>query len=148
MNIKNRNFNNIRFWTSIIICTLPFFVFTARLVDWQIINTEQYRKRAQNNSSYVIKTDAMRGEILDRDGEGIVINSTGYRVVIDKVELEKDRENYVIAKSISLLTKLKVPWRDMLPISFENDSYIFMEGKDSQISSLKKYLKLGNDAPA
>lgn len=148
MNIKNRNFNNIRFWTSIIICTLPFFVFTARLIDWQIINTEQYRKRAQNNSSYVIKTDAMRGEILDRDGEGIVINSTGYRVVIDKVELEKDRENYVIAKSISLLTKLKVPWRDMLPISFENDSYIFMEGKDSQISSLKKYLKLGNDATA
>ncbi len=127
---------------------MPFLVFAIRLVDWQIINVEQYRKRAQNNSAYVIKTDAMRGEILDRDGEGIVINSTGYRVVIDRVDLEKDKENYVIAKSISLLKRLGVPWRDMLPINLELDSYVFIEGKDSQISSLKKYLKLSNEASA
>lgn len=127
---------------------MPFLVFAVRLVDWQIINVEQYRKRAQNNSAYVIKTDAMRGEILDRDGEGIVINSTGYRVVIDRVDLEKDKENYVIAKSISLLKRLGVPWRDMLPINLELDSYVFIEGKDSQISSLKKYLKLSNEASA
>lgn len=146
--IKDAKINNKRFIISIILSILPFFVFAARLVDWQIINVEHYRKRAQNNSAYIIKTDAIRGEIVDKDGEGIVINSTGYRVVIDRMGLEKDRENYVIVKAVNLLERLGVPWRDVLPIVTKNGIYEFTEDKENLISSLKKYLKLKNDATA
>lgn len=146
--IKQVKDNNKRFITTITILFVPFFIFTARLIDWQIINTDIYKKRAQNNSAYTIKTDAIRGEIVDKDGEGIVINSTGYRVIIDRVEAGKDNENYVITKAVSLLESLHVPWRDTLPISMDKDEYIFVEGKDSQVSSLKKYLNLGSEASA
>ena len=147
-NIKQVKQNNKRFIVAALILIIPFFTFTARLIDWQIINTDYYKKRAQNNSAYTIKTEAVRGEIVDKDGEGIVINSTGYRVVIDRVEAGKDRENYVITKAVSLLESLNVPWRDTLPIGMNGEEYIFIEGKDSQVSLLKKYLRLRSSANA
>lgn len=127
---------------------VPFLVFTFRLVDWQIINTDYYKKRAQNNSTYSIKTDGIRGEIVDKDGEGIVINATGYRIVIDRIKVQKDKENYIIAKSVELLESLKIPWRDSLPIKIKNDEYIFVECQNSRVSSLKKFLNLKDTATA
>ena len=146
--INDVKLNEKRFKTTLIIGTLPFVIFAMRLVDWQIINFEHYKQRALNNSAYIIKTSALRGEILDRDGEGIVVNSTGYRVIIDRVEATKENENYVIAKSVKLLESLGVSWRDSLPIAVENGNFKFTEEKNSQISSLKKYLRLKNDATA
>lgn len=119
---------------------IPFVVYTARLVDWQLINDDDYRKRAESSNSYSIKTDAIRGEIVGSEGEGIVINSTGYRVVVDRLQTGKERENYVIAKAVELLDKLKVNWIDVLPIGIKDNQYIFLENRGSQISSLKKFL--------
>lgn len=143
--VKN---NNKRFIAVIIILIIPFCIFSARLVDWQIINTDYYKERAQNNSAYTIKTDAVRGEIVDKDGEGIVINSTGYRVIIDRIEAGRDNENYVIIKAVELLESLNVAWRDTLPIVVDGDSYVFTEGKDGQISLLRRYLRVGVDSDA
>lgn len=146
INIKKFKFKNARFIISVILTFVPFIIFTIRLIDWQIINTEYYKKRAQNNSAYIIKTEAIRGEILDKDGEGLVINSTGYRAVIDRIEAGKNNENYVIAKSVSLLESLGIPWRDNFPIRVDGENYVFSDDKDSQINALKKYLNLNGDA--
>ena len=146
--INDVKLNPKRFKATIIIGVLPFVVFAIRLIDWQIINFEQYKQRALNNSAYIIKTSALRGEILDKDGEGIVINSTGYRAIIDRVEAGKENENYVIAKSVKLLESLGVSWRDSLPITLEGGKFAFAEDKNSQISALKKYLRLENEATA
>lgn len=149
INIKrNKNKVNKRFLFTIILTLVPFVVFTVRLVDWQIINTNYYKSRARNNSAYTIKTEAMRGEILDKDGVGIVINSTGYRIVVDKSKSEKDKENYTIAKAVGLLESLNVSWRDTLPIKIKDNKYVFSEGKNSQVNLLRRYLKLNNDADA
>lgn len=146
--ITNVKYNRVRFFTVAALVFIPFLVFTFRLVDWQIINTDYYKKRAQNNNTYSIKTDGIRGEIVDRDGVGIVINSTGYRIIIDRIKVEKDKENYIIAKSIELLESLKIPWRDSLPITLKNDEYIFADGENSRISSLKNFLNLKDSATA
>lgn len=146
--IKNENLNSKRFLVCLIILVLPFFLFTARLVDWQIINADQYRKRAQNNSAYLIKTSAPRGEIVDKDGEGIVVNSTGYRVIIDRIEAGRENENYVISKAVNLLEILNVSWRDTLPIIVESGTYKFSNEKESQVLALKKYLRIKSDATA
>ena len=146
--IKNENLNSKRFLVCLIILVLPFFLFTARLVDWQIINADQYRKRAQNNSAYLIKTSAPRGEIVDKDGEGIVVNSTGYRVIIDRIEAGRENENYVISEAVNLLEILNVSWRDTLPIIVESGTYKFSNEKESQVLALKKYLRIKSDATA
>lgn len=146
--IKNENLNSKRFLVCLIILFLPFFLFTARLVDWQIINADQYRKRAQNNSAYLIKTSAPRGEIVDKDGEGIVVNSTGYRVIIDRIEAGRESENYVISEAVNLLEILNVSWRDTLPIIVESGTYKFSNEKESQVLALKKYLRIKSDATA
>ena len=72
--------------TVCIIITLAFFVlFTARLVDWQIVHGSEYRELAKRSTSYTVQTDATRGEILDKNGDGIVVNTTHYKIVIDKL---------------------------------------------------------------
>lgn len=146
--INQAQYPEKRFYTILSLVFLPFLIFVYRLVDWQIINTDYYKERAQNNSAYVIKTHGMRGEIVDKDGEGIVVNSTGYRVIIDRIATPKDRENYVIAKSIELLEALKISWRDCLPITLKDEQFAFVEGQSRHISALKRFLKLKDTATA
>ncbi len=70
--------------TVCIIITLVFFaMFTFRLVDWQLINGEKYKELSTRSTSYTVKTDATRGEILDKDGNGLIVNTTHYKIVID-----------------------------------------------------------------
>ena len=49
------------------VCVLAFFgIFVYKMVDWQILNFEYYKKRANSSNVYFIKTDAVRGEIWIR----------------------------------------------------------------------------------
>ncbi len=101
------------------VITFAFFaLFTARLADWQLINGEKYRAIAATAEAEVEKSEAVRGQILDRNGKGLVVNQTSYRVVIDKKELNSvdlkattdnleqifDGENVGFNKSFSLDT--------------------------------------------
>ena len=73
------------------VITFAFFaLFTARLADWQLINGEKYRAIAASTEAEEEKSEAVRGQILDRNGKGLVVNQTSYRVVVDKNRLESD----------------------------------------------------------
>ena len=56
---------NIRWFIILGVLIIFMFVFVQRLVDWQIINGDYYKEKAISSSSYVVNTDAKRGEILD-----------------------------------------------------------------------------------
>ena len=43
-------------------------VFTLRLIDWQIINGQEYLNRANQTSVATVSLEAARGEILDVNG--------------------------------------------------------------------------------
>ena len=77
-----------------------FSAYIVRLVDWQIVNGEEYRERANRSSIYRNKTEALRGEILDVNGVGLVENVTGYKIMFDRFSLEEDKENQVILELI------------------------------------------------
>lgn len=127
---------------------LIFGTFIFRLIDWQIVNSEYYKIRANSSNIYFVNTDPVRGEIVDCDGVGLAINDTGYKVVVDRLIIEKQKENEIILNAIKLLEELKCPWIDVLPIKLENDLFLFEEDKESQIDILKKFLKLPQDASA
>ena len=59
----------------IIIMSLLFPVFAARLADWQLVHGEEYRELAAREGTVSVTTEAVRGEILDRSGKGLVTNT-------------------------------------------------------------------------
>lgn len=130
------------------IVVLIFGVFVFRLADWQVVNSEYYKLRANSSNIYFVNTDPVRGEIVDCDGVGLAINDTGYKVVVDRLIIDKEKENEIILSAVKLLEDLKCPWIDVLPIKLENNSFYFEEDKESQIDILKKFLKLSENASA
>lgn len=128
--------------------SIIFLVYISRLVDWQIINYEYYKARANNVNTYSITTDGVRGEILDCNGKGLAVNSTGYRVILDRLNIKRESENKFILKMINILEGLKCPWVDMLPIDVKDDEFVFLEDKKSQISQLKRFLEFNIDVDA
>ena len=87
-------------------------MFTARLADWQLINGDRYDEISKTSTSYTVETEALRGEILDVNGVGLAINSTGYQVVIDKLYMEDDKLNDTILALILLMGKCGGKWVD------------------------------------
>lgn len=132
---------------------LAFFVvtigiFTARLADWQILNHSYYKTRANSNNIYFVTTDPVRGEIVDCNGEGLVINDTGYKVVLDRLLVEKNNENSLIVRVISMLEKFGDRWIDVLPIELENGEFKFSDNRDDEIKTLIKVLKFPENITA
>lgn len=121
----------------IIILLIIFGMFTARLADWQLINGSKYNEVAKSSTSYTIETEALRGEILDVNGVGLAVNSTGYQIVIDKLYMEDDKLNDSILSLISLVEKCGDEWIDVLPIVIDGDSYKFANDMEDEVSELK-----------
>ena len=148
-NIEEKSpLNKKRYFFIIGFISVVFLVYVGRLVDWQIINHDYYKARANNVNTYSIITDSVRGEILDCNGKGLAVNATGYRVILDRLNIDRDIENKFILKMVTLLEELKCPWIDMLPIEVKNDEFLFLEDKKSQISQVKRFLEFNMDVDA
>ncbi|MDR1364346.1 MAG: hypothetical protein LBJ32_01785 [Oscillospiraceae bacterium] len=131
----------------IFVCTV-FSVFIIRLVDWQIINSDYYNKRALSSNAYIIKSAAVRGEIFDSDGVGLVVNKIGYCVILDRLTAPRGKENKLIVEITKFIEKTNCVWNDTLPITISNGKFVFIDEKQSQIKDLKKFLKINSEASA
>ncbi|MBR0423653.1 MAG: penicillin-binding protein [Clostridia bacterium] len=123
-------------------------VFITRLVDWQIFNAEYYKTRVSSSNVCFLKTDPVRGEILDCYGEGLAVNDTGYKVIFNRLAVEKSKENEIILKAIDLLESLDSEWVDILPIGINDKDFYFVENQESQIKNLKKFLSVSENDSA
>ena len=65
-----------------------FAAFAARLADWQLLHGEEYREMAQNAGSITESSERIRGEILDKDGNGLVVNETRCRLTVDRTKID------------------------------------------------------------
>lgn len=131
--------------TVCIIITLAFFVlFTARLVDWQIVHGSEYRELAKRSTSYTVQTDATRGEILDKNGDGIVVNTTHYKIVIDKLYANEETLDTNLLALISLMNLTGDKWEDTLPIELSGNTLSYKKGAEDEIATLlsEDYLNL------
>ena len=103
-------------------------VFVYRLVDWQLINGEQYLQQADATYVSTVNLSAARGEIVDTNGEPLAVNKTGYNVTFDQTYLDSDNQNDVIQNLIHLLDQRNEPWVDELPIVInDKGEYEFVE---------------------
>ena len=133
---KNRNTKTV--FTVCMVVTLVFFlIFAARLADWQLIHGAEYRSLSEHSTGYTVKTEPIRGEILDRNGEGLVINRTRYRVTLDKLYIDRDKLDDTILLLIDILGKTDDKWNDPLPIKVSGDSFVFADNSEDEIDELR-----------
>lgn len=131
--------------------TLVFFaLFTARLVNWQLIHGEEYRNLAAHSTGYITETEATRGEILDKNGNGLVVNTTHYKVVVDKLYAEEDELDNTIIRLVDLMNKTGEKWSDILPIKYSNNGYYFSSDSEKEKSRLlsEEFLNLPESTSA
>ena len=134
MNLKGKS----RYILCGVLIVSIFSCYVARLVDWQIVNGEAYRERANRSSIYKNKTDALRGEILDVNGVGFVENLTGYKIFLDRFALPAEKENQTILDLIALLKLKNESFIHVLPIKLTSaGQFEFEEEKEKEIRELK-----------
>lgn len=138
--------------TVCIIITIVFFaIFAVRLVDWQIIHGKEYKELATRSTSYTVKTDATRGEILDKDGKGLVVNTTHYKIVFDKLYADEATLNDTILSLIRLMEVTGEKWEDTLPISVTERGVVsYKRGNKEEIAYLlsEEFLNIEQTATA
>lgn len=131
-----------------VIAVVAATLFTARLVDWQLIQGASYKQMSTRSTGYSLETAATRGEILDRGGAGLVTNITHYKIVIDKQYADDSRLDSTLLTLMELLKKTGDKWDDSSPVRLTDGGYTFRENADGEIGELKKALGAGADADA
>ena len=133
---KTKNSKSV--FTVCIIITLVFFaIFTGRLVSWQLVQGEEYKALATRSTSYTVTTDATRGEILDVNGNGMVVNTTHYKIVIDKLYADEATLDSTVLSLIDIMQKTGEKWEDTLPIEISSDgSFAYKKGSEDEVKNL------------
>ena len=72
---------------------IVFVAFALKLMQYQIVNAEEYKEMAQGNYTSVQSIDAARGEILDRYGRPLAVNQVSYDIMINEAYLPADMKN-------------------------------------------------------
>jgi penicillin-binding protein 2 len=82
-----------------------FLLFTVRMYQFQIVDTQVYQARVNENRLSELPVAAPRGVILDRYGEALAINSPAYNVTVIPAALPTgDDETLRIFNRLSALT--------------------------------------------
>ena len=135
ISIKNKEL--LRYAVCLLLVLFIMVGYVARLVDWQLINGEEYRERANRNNLSITKTEALRGEIVDINGVAFAENETGYAIVFERFAMPPERENDIILELMDLMEKKGEPWIDELPIVLNRGQYEFEGDKEKEIKALK-----------
>ncbi len=144
MQKKIKKNHHLVFIIFIIVTIIFFAVFTARLVDWQLVHGEEYQTLSARSTSYVVETDAVRGEILDKNGDGLVVNKTYYHIVIDKLYVDENELDATLINLFELMEKVDQKWVDTLPLTVSNNNIEFSENSETDIDELKELLSLSD----
>src|SRR5919106_4712389 len=90
------------------VIALTFAALVTRLWFLQVLASGQYREQANSNRVRLVPVPALRGRILDRDGEPLVTNAQGFVLTVDRSKV-KDED----ALLSSLSERLEVPVKEL-----------------------------------
>lgn len=107
-------------------------IVVARLFWMQIICGEDYLIQAEQKQLRSVTVSAPRGEIVDRYGQPLVTNKTGYSVQIQKTNLTNDEFNAILLKIYNLITEHGEEVLQTLPIAADPLRFTFAEDASTQ----------------
>ena len=120
----------------------------ATLYDLQINNGQEYARQAQNKIAEQETVEAVRGQILDRNGQVLVSNKVVYQVSLD-TSLMKDDRNRILLSLMEISREEGVEWTDNLPISksapftFTTDTPYYTTSTDEEGNTVQSLTRLG-----
>ena len=79
-----------RIWAFLVVLFLVFGVFVVRLFVLQVLQTESWTAKANENSTEEINLPSLRGIIYDRNGVVLAQNVASYNVVVTAAKLPDD----------------------------------------------------------
>ena len=79
-----------RVWTFVLVLALVFLGFVLRLFLLQVLQTDAWRAKANENSTQELNLPSLRGIIYDRNGTVLARNIAAYNVVITAADLPDD----------------------------------------------------------
>ncbi len=121
---------------------LIFSAFTVDLFRIQIVHAEEYKSQRVALSKADTTVEAVRGEILDCNGNALVTNKQINSVVFNGSYFpstkQQEQRNEIIISLIKLLEKNGTVWNDELPLYLdENGKVQFRPDSDRDIKLLK-----------
>ena len=122
----------------IIIIAVGFLLLVGGLVKTQLIDGDEYKAAAKSLSVSSSKVTASRGEILDCNGNPLVVNRQGNSVVFKYTEFPEAKDqkarNELIYSLIKLFEENKLEWIDRLPIVYEKNKLIVDKDKKAEFT--------------
>lgn len=124
-----------RFLVLKIIAVFMLIAIGYKLFDLQIINGESYLKSASSRLTTSVVNRAPRGDILDRYGNVLVSNKTGYCVVLQKHTSDNAELNEEISRVVEILYTTGNTAIDTMPISIASPYEFMFEDENSDGST-------------
>lgn len=135
-----------RFLVLKIIAFAMLAAIVVRLFSMQIINGDAYVKTASSRASVNITKKAPRGDILDKYGNVLVTNKSGYSVRIQKTTSDNAVLNKSINDVLDILEKTGSQPIDTLPVSLKTPyEFEFKDENDNGKTSDEKKNWLKNN---
>ena len=155
MNLDERKTVVRRMALLIAVAALIMGLYVMRLIFLQLVNGDSYKSQATNTTDYNFTITAARGDIVDSTGRRIASNTTGYNLVLNKLQMGDEDVNALVMQLVELLQANDESWNDTLLIS-EPDAagnYTFTDDPNSntdqkQLAYMKETLGLQQYATA
>ncbi len=96
---------------------LVLLLYSLRLMQVQVVEGEMYAQMIDEGWSSTQTIKAARGEIIDRNGRPLAMNTIGRDVVIDRAFLVPGSTNEVVLKLIRIMEEADEGWIDNLPLT-------------------------------
>ncbi len=129
-------------------------LFIADLFRIQILDRNEYKEQAISLSTASSEIDALRGEILDVNGQALVYNERSNSVYLDAsyfpASSKKAERNEILISLVRLFEENGIEYKSSLPIEYSNGRFVFKEdsAKDKKYLIQKDYLNLNFYATA
>lgn len=146
---------SIRGISTIVVLCLIFGIFSGVLFKIQVIDGEKYAAAGNSIMVKTVSVEGARGEILDRNGNPLVINRQGNSLIFDYSYFpsakEQSKRNQIINALITMFEQKGLEWIDNLPIvmSADGKSVEFEPDREKDIDELRTdFLELQTYATA
>ncbi len=122
--------------SGVIIIAVLFVLLVFVVGKNQLIDGDKHKAEAKSLSVSTSAVKAPRGEILDSNGNPLVINRQGNVVMFKYSEFpsakEQEKRNELIFSLIKLFEENKIRWIDRLPVIYEKGKLIIDPDKEAE----------------
>ena len=138
--MKKRLRGKLPYTICVLAAMIAAAIFVARLADWQLVHGGEYKRLSTRSTSFNADTTATRGEILDRNGLGLVTNRTHYKIVFDKLYIDEKSLDDTVLRLMDVLRQTGDKWDDPLPIEQKGGGYVFKKDSEEDVAALREWL--------